>query len=91
MLSELKDNEYNLTDLKNRIIKATSESFLEDPLRVYRVARFAATLNFKVEQRTIKMMETLREELKELSKERIFTEFKKAIEQDKPSIFFEVF
>lgn len=40
-------------DLKNKIIRATSTSFKEDPLRVYRVARFASELNFKVEKLTI--------------------------------------
>ena len=77
-------------DLEDGIIRATSEKFSEDPLRVYRVARMAATLNFKVAPKTIKMMNNLRDELDTLSKERVFTEFKRALEADKPSIFFEV-
>jgi len=75
-------------DLEDRIIRATSSKFKEDPLRVYRVARFAATLGFKIEKRTIKYMTALREELVTLSKERVFMELKKALEADKPSIFF---
>lgn len=77
-------------DIKNKIIRATSKSFSEDPLRVYRVARFAAQLGFSVEKETIKMMNELKGELENLSKERVFSEFKKALETDKPSIFFEV-
>ena len=77
-------------DLKSGIIRATSDSFKEDPLRVYRVARFATTFGFTVEKDTLKMMNSLKKELNTLSKERVFTEFKKALEQEKPSIFFEV-
>ena len=75
-------------DLKNKIIRATSKAFKEDPLRVYRVARFASELNFKVEEETIKMMNKLKDELNLLSKERVFCEFKKALATQKPSIFF---
>ena len=77
-------------DIRNKIIKATSKSFNEDPLRVYRVARFSAQLGFSVEKETIKMMNDLKDELGNLSKERVFSEFRKALETDKPSIFFEV-
>lgn len=76
-------------DLENKIIRATTNAFIEDPLRVYRVARFAATLEFKVEENTIKMMRELKKELESLSQERVFTEFKKALQSNKPSIFFE--
>lgn len=77
-------------DIKNKIIRATSNAFIEDPLRVYRVARFAAQLQFDVEENTLKLMSSLKNELSSLSKERVFCEFRKALEQDKPSIFFNV-
>lgn len=77
-------------DLKNKIIKSTTKHFKEDPLRVYRVARFAAQLGFEVESETIQQMNELKEELDTLSKERIFTELSKALQTEKPSIFFEV-
>lgn len=76
--------------IKNRIVRATSESFKEDPLRVYRVARFATELEFEVDENTLKMMNNLRDELNTLSKERVFVEFRKALASSKPSIFFEV-
>ena len=78
------------SDLENGIIRATSESFKEDPLRVYRVARFASKFNFKVEENTLKLMNSLKHELQELSAERVFTEMKKALATDKPSVFFYV-
>ena len=77
-------------DLENRIIRATSESFKEDPLRVYRVARIAAELGFEVSSKTLKMMNSLKDELTTLSKERIFTELRKALNADKPSTFFNI-
>lgn len=77
-------------DLENRIIRATTLAFKEDPLRVYRVARFAAKLNFSVDDNTLEMMNSLKEELSTLSKERVFVEFEKALKTDKPSIFFNV-
>ena len=48
-----------LKDIKNKIIKHTSSAFIEDPLRVYRVARFAAQLNFKVSSTTIEIMKSM--------------------------------
>lgn len=77
-------------DIENKIIRATSKCFKEDPLRLYRVARFASELKFEVEQETIKMMYELKEELNTLSKERVFCEFRKALKTDKPSIFFNI-
>ncbi len=77
-------------DIKKGIIKATTNAFKEDPLRVYRVARIATKTKFKVEENTLKLMEELKPELNTLSKERVFVEFEKALKEDKPSIFFEV-
>lgn len=82
---------YNGTeDIKNRRIRAVTEHFKEDPLRVYRVARFAAKFQFEVENNTIEMMKSLKEELNEISVERVYTELSKALLSSKPSIFFEV-
>ncbi len=77
-------------DIKNSVIKATSNSFMEDPLRVYRVARFAASLDFEVDENTIYMMKMLKDELDTLSKERVFTEFRKALNTNRPSKFFDI-
>ena len=90
LAGDIIDPFYGQKDLQNKIIRATTEHFKEDPLRVYRVARFAAKLGFKVEDETIKQMKVLKNELNSLSKERVFTEFSKALETDKPSIFFQI-
>lgn len=76
-------------DIEEKVIRATTDAFSEDPLRVYRVARFAATTGFIVEDNTLKLMKSLKEELSTLSKERVFMEFKKALESNKPSLFFD--
>lgn len=75
-------------DLKKKVIKATSESFKEDPLRVYRAARFACKLDFEIDDNTLSLMNSLKSELEELSAERVFDEMRKALSYDKPSIFF---
>jgi tRNA nucleotidyltransferase (CCA-adding enzyme) len=79
-------------DIHNKLIHATSESFKEDPLRVYRAARFAAQLGFTVGYETIMMIQdsSVQEDMKTLSAERIGTELHKALGSDHPEKFFEV-
>ena len=79
-----------IEDIENKVIRAVGNSFSEDPLRVYRVARLASELDFEVEKETIKYMNILKDELYTLSKERIFVEFKKTLLSNKPSNFFNV-
>lgn len=82
---------YNgIEDLKNHSIRAVSSRFAEDPLRVYRVARFSSQFNFQVEDSTIKMMNSLKAELLSLPAERVYNVLKKALLTNKPSIFFDV-
>lgn len=90
LTGEIVDPYGGIKDIKNKVIKMTTEAFSEDPLRVYRIARFAATMRFSVEQNTINEMSKLKQELEYLSVERVFNEFKKALASNKPSIFFEV-
>lgn len=82
-------------DLKNRELRHVSSAFAEDPLRVLRVARFAAKLapfNFTVHPDTVKLMAemTASGELQELTPERVWQEVVKALNTTKPSLFFEV-
>lgn len=88
LTGELIDPFNGREDIKKGILRATTEKFKEDPLRVYRVARFSAQLGFNIEAKTIKLMNSLKEELLTLSKERVFEEFKKALASNKPSNFF---
>lgn len=90
LTGEIIDPFLGLKDIQNEIIRATTNAFCEDPLRVYRVARIAAQTGFKVDKSTIELMYSLKQELHSLSKERVFTELKKALETDKPSTFFQV-
>ncbi|MFS8514583.1 MAG: HD domain-containing protein [Planifilum fulgidum] len=77
-------------DIRRGIIRATSEAFREDPLRVYRAARFAARFGFRVEPGTLAMMRDMKEELPALTPERVGLEVIKALETENPSIFFRV-
>ncbi|WP_440683263.1 multifunctional CCA tRNA nucleotidyl transferase/2'3'-cyclic phosphodiesterase/2'nucleotidase/phosphatase [Cysteiniphilum halobium] len=79
-------------DIKNKKLRHVSDAFCEDPLRVLRVARFAAKLNylgFTIADETLKLMQTIiaNNELEALSHERILQEFIHAL--NTPS--FEVF
>lgn len=73
-------------DLKNKIIRTVGnpeERFSEDALRMLRAARFAATLNFKIEEKTAKAIKKNSVWLEAISKERIRDEFVKIIMADK--------
>ncbi len=96
LTGEIIDPFHGKEDIQKRILRKTTDAFSEDPLRVYRVARFMTTLyqenekqNFIVESDTLKAMNQLKLELSTLSKERIFAEFRKALASSKPSLFFQ--
>lgn len=79
-----------VNDINNHIIKHVSNAFAEDPLRVYRAARFSAKYNFDIDKETLILMQSLRNELTTLSIERVFIELKKALSTLTPSKFFNV-
>ncbi len=81
-----------ISDLKNRIIRHVSESFVEDPLRVFRVARFKAKLSFDIAPETFDLMKKIvsSDELFFLSKERIWMEIQTALCYPDVIYFFEV-
>ena len=84
-----------ISDIENRIIKHVSSSFSEDPLRVLRVARFAARyhpMGFTVHSDTMALMTSMVEsgELSSLTPERVWKEVHKALSSENPSIFFYV-
>lgn len=90
LTKEIIDPYNGVSDFKNKIIKATSEKFKEDPLRAYRAARFASKFNFEVDEYTINLIRSLKSELKYLSEERVFDEFRKALNTDYPNKFFDI-
>ncbi len=84
-----------LKDLQNRILRHVSPTFAEDPLRILRVARFAARfahLGFTVAPETLALMRQMVEagEIDALTPERVWQELVKALAEDTPTAFFEV-
>lgn len=82
-----------LQDCEKRQLTHVSDAFLEDPLRVLRVARFAAKLpEFSVSQKTAELMRGMVSsgELHELIAERVWKEVSRALVETAPWRFFEV-
>lgn len=79
-------------DLDAGILRHVSDAFAEDPVRVLRVARFAARYSFKVAPTTIELMRKLVNdgELNHLTKERVWSEFSRAMMEPQPEWFFAV-
>ena len=82
-------------DLAHRLLRHISPAFSEDPLRVLRVARFAArfhSLGFSIAPETVKLMQEMTAcgELAHLTAERVWLETQKAFATDNPQIYFEV-
>ncbi|RLA08662.1 MAG: multifunctional CCA addition/repair protein [Gammaproteobacteria bacterium] len=90
---KLIDPYHGIQDLKNKILRHVSSSFIEDPLRVLRLARFYAKLyhlGFKVADETYDLMlkMTKNGELNSLVSERVWVETKKALSQPDPQEYF---
>ncbi|MDF3841877.1 multifunctional CCA addition/repair protein [Pseudomonas citronellolis] len=82
-------------DLEARLLRHVSPAFVEDPLRVLRVARFAARfapLGFKVADETLALMRELSEsgELEALTPERSWKEIARALMEARPDVFVQV-
>lgn len=82
-------------DLEARVLRHVSPAFVEDPLRVLRVARFAARLaplGFTVAPETLALMREIAAagELEHLVPERAFVEIRKALETLRPGVFLRV-
>lgn len=79
-------------DLRQGVLRHVSGAFAEDPLRVLRVARFAARFGFTVAHETLDLMRTLVDagEMEELVAERVWSECERALGESRPARFFEV-
>lgn len=80
-------------DLDARLLRHVSDAFIEDPVRVLRVARFAARyaeLGFRVAEETIALMRSMTEsgELTALVAERVWQETERALGESRPDVFF---
>lgn len=79
-------------DLQARILRHVSPAFVEDPLRVLRVARFAAryaSQGFVVAPETLALMAELADsgELQALTAERVWKEISRALMEPRPEVF----
>jgi len=82
-------------DLDDRVLRHVSPAFREDPLRVLRVARFAARFapqGFRVHDSTMELMQQICEsgELDYLAAERVWAEVASAMAAAEPGVFVEV-
>ena len=81
-------------DLKARLLRHVSPAFVEDPVRLLRVARFAARfadLGFKVAPATLDLMRQMvtANEVDALVAERVWRELERALQTTQPQRFFE--
>jgi tRNA nucleotidyltransferase (CCA-adding enzyme) len=76
-------------DIKQGLLRHVSDAFVEDPLRVLRIARFAATLGFKIAPETSRLLKEISatDELEALVPERVWTETEKALSGKYPARF----
>ncbi len=81
-------------DIKDRVLRHVSDAFVEDPVRVLRVARFAARfahLGFTIAEETQRLIKQIADagELDALVAERVWTEMDKALAETDPQVFFQ--
>ncbi len=82
-------------DLEKRLLRHVSPAFVEDPVRILRIARFAARfagLGFKVADETMQLMRKMVDngEVAALVAERIWQEMRRALGEDRPAVFIQV-
>lgn len=80
-----------IDDLQNQLIKTPQDpelTFSDDPLRMMRAIRFAAQLNFKIDEPALKAISKQKDRINIVSKERITDELNKIILSPKPSLGF---
>ncbi|HGH6025435.1 TPA: multifunctional CCA addition/repair protein [Vibrio mimicus] len=82
-------------DLAAKVLRHVSPAFVEDPLRVLRVARFAAKLahlGFTVAEETMQLMADIAQsgELGHLTAERVWQEWHKSLSTNHPEVFLQV-
>ena len=76
-------------DIKNKILRHTSQAFIEDPLRVLRIARFQTIFSdFTIANETKELILKMKDELKYLQPNRVFKEIEKVLLLPNSSLFF---
>ncbi|MBL0142849.1 MAG: multifunctional CCA tRNA nucleotidyl transferase/2'3'-cyclic phosphodiesterase/2'nucleotidase/phosphatase [Betaproteobacteria bacterium] len=79
-------------DLRSGILRHVSEAFAEDPVRILRVARFAARFGFSVAPETMRLMRGMVEsgEADHLVPERVWQELARGLQETAPARMIEV-
>ena len=79
-------------DLRKGVLRHVSDAFAEDPVRILRVARFAARFSFSVDKNTLKLMRRMVQsgETDYLVAERVWQEFSKGLMEEHPERMFQV-
>ncbi len=79
-------------DLEEGVLRHVSDAFVEDPVRILRVARFAARFGFGVHEKTMQLMRDMvaSGEADSLVPERVWQEFSKGLAEKHPEKMFEV-
>lgn len=82
-------------DLQQKILRHVSPAFAEDPVRILRIARFAARYHyygFRVADETIALMQTMvnNGEVDHLVAERIWKETERALAEPNPEVFIQI-
>ena len=90
LTGELLDPFGGMEDLRRGVLRHVDpDTFREDPLRVFRTARFSARFGFAVTEETVSLCRTV--EVSGLARERVFEELRKALrDSPRPSVFFAV-
>lgn len=80
------------SDLEARVLRHVSEAFAEDPVRILRLARFAARFGFDVAPDTMTLMRRMVEsgEADYLVPERVWQEFARGLAEPHPELMFDV-
>jgi tRNA nucleotidyltransferase (CCA-adding enzyme) len=73
-----------MKDIKDKTIRATDpKTFVEDPLRVLRAAQFASRFDMDIDEHTLEISKSMKDEFKELPKERVGVEWEKLLMKGK--------
>ena len=90
---ELIDPFNGMEDMEQKILRTPLEpvqTYSDDPLRMMRAIRFASTLGFSIEQKSLEAIEKEAKRIEIITMERIMVEFNKIMLSEKPSVGLEI-
>ena len=90
---ELIDPFNGMEDMEQKILRTPLEpvqTYSDDPLRMMRAFRFASTLGFSIEQKSLEAIEKEAKRIEIITVERIMVEFNKIMLSEKPSVGLEI-